>query len=368
MPYARETLSQLRADIAGDIAAALPGADALLRFSNLGIMGDCQAGLANLHYGYLDWISLQAVPYTATDEYLEAWGALKGVYRLDATAASGSVIFAGPGLSISQGFKIKRSDGETYTVQATANADASGNITVLALDDATGSQGNNAQGAQFSLSMPINGIQANGSASTPFTGGADVEDNEAYRERVLYAYQHPPSGGNQTDYINWAMAVPGVTRAWCTPNGYGTGTVVVYVMFDEANAAEGGFPQGSDGVAADEPRGAHATGDQLTVANSIYPVQPVTALVYAVSPVKQVVPFTITGLKTATSATQSAIAAAINDVFVREGEPGGVIDLSDINIAIATIPNTAGFVITVPAANIQLGTGALPVLGTITFA
>lgn len=368
MPYARPTLAQLRANTAADISAALPGTDALLRFSNLGIMGDVQAGLANQHYGYLDWISLQAVPYTSTDEYLEAWGALKGVFRKDATSASGSVTFQGTtGTLLDEGTGIVRSDGRTYTAQTTGTVDATGHVSVTALDDTTGSAGNNLAGVAFSLASPINGIQANGSASTPFTGGADVEQNEPYRMRVLAAYQQPPSGGNLNDYIQWALAVPGVTRAWCTPNGYGTGTVVVYIMLDDANAAEGGFPQGSNGVAADEPRGVAATGDQLTVANAIYPQQPVTALAYVVSPLHDVINFTITGLTSASTSTRSQIAAAITDVFFRTGEPGGTIALSDINSAIASVPGTSGFVITSPTANIVCPTGALPVLGTVTY-
>jgi uncharacterized phage protein gp47/JayE len=368
MPYARPTLAQLRTGVAADISAALEGTDALLRFANLGITGDVQAGLANQHFGYLDWISLQAVPYTSTDEYLEAWGALKGVFRKDATAASGTVIFAGTtGRVLDEGTQVVRSDTVTYTATSTGTVDASGNVSVTALADETGAAGNNLAGVGFALGTPIDGIQANGTALTPFTGGADVENNEDFRMRVLAAYQTPPSGGALNDYIQWALAVPGVTRAWCVPNGYGTGTVVVFIMLDDANAAEGGFPQGTDGVASDEPRGVTATGDQLTVANAIYPQQPVTALVYAVSPLSDVINFTITGLTHATTATRAAIAAAITDVFFRTGKPGGTIALSDINSAIAAISGTSGFVITAPAANIVCGTGALPVLGTVTY-
>ena len=61
------------------------------------------------------------------------------------------------------------------------------------------------------------------------------------------------------------------TRAWCLPNGMGTGTVALYTMLDNANAQWGGFPQGSNGVATLELRDAAAQGDQLTVANAIYP-------------------------------------------------------------------------------------------------
>jgi uncharacterized phage protein gp47/JayE len=373
VPYARPTLATLRGQVAGNIAAALPGSDSLLRFSNLGIMGDTQAGLANLHYGYLDWISLQAVPFTSTDEYLEAWGAMKGVYRKDATAASGSAVFAGTynaaaPITLPAGTGIVRGDGEAYTTQQDAVQLPNGTVTVAALDNATGAQGNCDAGVAFALAAPVTGLQANGTASTPFTGGADVEDNEAYRQRVLDAYQQPPAGGNANDYVNWALAVPGVTRAWCVGNGMGAGTVVVYVMFDIANAADGGFPQGTNGCATDETRGVTATGDQLTVANAIYPVQPVTALVYACSPGQQAIAFTITGLAAAGATTQASVEAAISDVFLREGEPGGTIDLSEINSAIAAVPGTAGFVITVPVANIVCATGSLPVLGAVTWA
>src|SRR5471030_2665097 len=57
MPFVRPTLTALQGTVASDIAANLNGADALLRFSNLGITGRAQAGLANMHYGYLDWIA-----------------------------------------------------------------------------------------------------------------------------------------------------------------------------------------------------------------------------------------------------------------------------------------------------------------------
>ncbi|HXI23746.1 MAG TPA: hypothetical protein VNG71_07715, partial [Pyrinomonadaceae bacterium] len=63
MPFQRPTLSQLRGQVAADINAAIPGADGLLRFSNVAILGKSLAGLAHLHYGYLDFIALQAVPY-----------------------------------------------------------------------------------------------------------------------------------------------------------------------------------------------------------------------------------------------------------------------------------------------------------------
>ena len=70
MPFNRPTLSGLRSQVAADISTGLPGADGLLRFSNLAVLGSSLAGLTHLRFGFLDFIALQATPYTATDEFL----------------------------------------------------------------------------------------------------------------------------------------------------------------------------------------------------------------------------------------------------------------------------------------------------------
>lgn len=374
MPFSRPTLSDLQSQVAQDIGAALPGADALLRFSNIGITGQAQANLAQLHYGYLDWIAKQAVPYTATDEFLEAWAGLKGVTRKPTAAASGTVTFSGAvGAQIPAGALLVRGDGITFTVTALATVGAGGTAIAAATavpDPAglVGAIGNTATGVVMTLGQAIAGIQSNGSVTTAFTGGADLESNASLRTRMLAAYQTPAQGGALGDYIGWALAVPGVTRAWCLPNGFGAGTVVVYTMLDQAEAASGGFPQGSNGVATGEPRATAATGDQLTVANAIFVPQPVTALVYSVAPVAAPINFTIQGLTGASAATKTLIAAAISGVFYLVGTPNvGTVALSLIESAIAAISGTTGFVITVPTGNITTTQGNLPVLGSVTY-
>ena len=369
MPFARPTLTELKAQVAADVQASLSGVSALLRNAVLRVVTVVQAGLAYLHYGYLDWIAKQAVPWTATDEYLVGWGALKNVYQKPATAASGTATFNGtPGTPIPALATVVRGDGRTYTVQAGASVGGTGVATVSLLDTAAGAAGNCDAGTVLSLGVSIAGIQSTGAASTAFTGGADVESTDAFQARVIAAYQQSPQGGDQDDYVTWATAVSGVTRAWCAPNAFGAGTVVVYFMMDNSEAAHAGFPQGTNGVSSSETRTATvATGDQLIVANTIFADQPVTALVYACAPVANAVNFTISGLSSASAATQSAVEAAISDVFFREGVPGGVVDLSDINSGIAAVSGTAGFVVTSPVGNISSSAGYLPTLGTVAF-
>jgi uncharacterized phage protein gp47/JayE len=368
MPYARKTLSQLRAEVAQDITSALPGSDALLRFSNLKIVADAQANLANLHYGYLDWIAKQSNPFTATDEFLEAWAALKDVFRKSATSASGYITFpAITGTMIPVGTGIVRGDGITYTSTSSITAGSGGLITVPATADAdptglTGAFGDSTVNTAMTLGAAIAGIQSNGYVSTAFTGGADLESDDSLRSRMLQAYQNPPQGGAQSDYITWALQVAGVTRAWCSPNALGPGTVVVYVMLDITQAAHNGFPQGGNGVAAADTRAPSAAGDQLLVANYIYPLQPVTAEVHVVAPGAHSINFSISGVPVG---VQASVAAAIDDVFLRVGSPGGTVPLAQVNSAIASVSGSGNFLIVSPVLDITNGAGLLPVRGTI---
>lgn len=375
MPFARPSLADLRTQVAQDVAAALPGADPLLRFSNLGILAAIQAGLAHLHYGYLDWIAQQSNPFTASGEFLEAWAALKGVIRVPAAQASGTITFTGAnGTVLSSGVVVVRGDGKTYTT-TTGGTVSGGVVTVSAAADADpggllGAFGNCSSGTVLSLAVAVAGIATAGAAATAFTGGADLETDDSLRERMLLAYQAPAHGGNAADYVVWAREVAGVTRAWCVPHGYGPGTVLVYVMLDVTESAYGGFPQGANGCATGENRDTAATGDQLAVANHVFPLQPVTALVYVQAPSANTVNFTISGLAGAGTTVQNNVKAAIAAVFADHGAVAAgatTVHLSLVEAAIVAVPGTSGFVITTPGGDIVSAAGALPVLGTVTW-
>lgn len=386
MPYARKTLSQLRADTAADISAALQGADPLLRFSVLKVIGTILPGLAHEHYGYLDWIAKQCTPFTAEDEYLEAWGALRKVYRKAASAAQLLATFPGAlNTPLSAGTSVDRGDGAAYTVLSTETVGSGLTVTVTLVATVPGAAGNSDPGTVMSLGTSVPGIQSTGAAGAVVSSGSDIEIDDDFRTRVLAAYQRAPQGGDEADYVQWATDVAGVTRAWCAPNAFGDGTVVVYIMLDNAQASNGGFPQGTDGVSQNDkgpqglPRGVVATGDQLVVADAIVSVAPVTALVYVCSPIRNTLSFVISGLSGASTSTRTAIESAISDVLFRTGDPrGGAVNRSDINDAISSVANTPGFVIeqiqgvigtttTTYPDNIVGSFGSLPVMGTISY-
>lgn len=58
------------------------------------------------------------------------------------------------------------------------------------------------------------------------------ETDAAYLARLLDDIRRPPAGGNQYDYIKWALEVDGVANAYCIPLGHGLGTVDVIILAD----------------------------------------------------------------------------------------------------------------------------------------
>lgn len=379
MPFNRKTLSQLKADAAADLAAALPGADPLLKASNLNILVKVAAGMAHGHYGYLDWIANQATPYSASDPvFVAGWAGLKGVTQKPAAKAGGANALtlapATNGTTVPAGTALSRGDGVAYVT--TADAVAASNQVVLSLQAAlAGANGNADAGAVLTLASPIAGVASSGALSLALTGGADVESLDSVKTRMVARYQAPPQGGARADYVAWALEVAGVTRAWVAPNGFGVGTVVVYAMMDVVEAVHAGFPQGSDGVAASERRGAPATGDQLTIANHLFPLQPAASLVYVCAPVAAPQAFAITGMPAGLrTAAEAAIATALareatpGGVYMADGSTAGAIPLAHVWAEIVAATGWTGFQITAPTADIATGAGLLATKGVVTFA
>ncbi|MBA7932978.1 baseplate J/gp47 family protein [Klebsiella sp. RHBSTW-00215] len=381
MPFKRKTLSELREENRQFMQAELKNVGALLRFGNLKVIADMDAGMSHLHYAYLDYIALQTNPFTSTGEWLAGWMALKQIYRKAATASRSPVLKATGtvGAVLPAGTVLNRSDGYQYVTDSelTISAAKTGTTSATAVlpdisDDVSGggSAGNADAGTLLTLDANVSGIDNTLTLIEAASGGADIENEDNFRQRGLQAYQNPPQGGSDADYKKWALEISGVTRAWVKRRGMGAGTVVIYIMCDGNDTTNNGFPVGADGVSSLEDWGAiKATGDQGRVADYIYPLQADTAIIYACSPIEKVVDFTISGIPDTDSDTVQAIKDAINLLFFDNGTPdgSGKIYLSDINGAISQVAGTTGYVLESPSQNIILGTGELPLLGAVDF-
>jgi uncharacterized phage protein gp47/JayE len=369
MPWARPTLTDLQQQAIQDITTSgLPGLTGLLRAAVLRVLAWAMAGLAYLVYGYGDWIARMGVPFTAENEFLYAWAALIGVYPKGATPATGTAQFTGnPGRKIPHGTQLIRADGTTYQTTADATMGGTQQVTVPIAATIAGGFTNDPGGTTIAIAAPIIGINSNGFTGE-CTGGADAETQDQLRTRMLFQYRNPPQGGDADDYEIWALQVPGCTRAWTFGNALGPGTVSVFVMFD-GEIENNGFPVGSDGVSPLEPREAIsvASGDQRTVADHIYPLQPVTAMVYVVGPRPQPIDVTLEALSPNSIDAQQAVIAALSDMMLVEGSPGCTLYPSQFYEAILAIPGIESFILADPDPTqpIRIKSGFLPVMGNL---
>jgi uncharacterized phage protein gp47/JayE len=223
--------------------------------SSLRIMSDGQAGLTHLTMLYLDWLAKQLLPDTAETEWLDRHGIIwlenadgsKG--RKAATFAKGTVTFAGTsGTTVPVGTLMSGSNGVDYQTVTDGMIGSDGFGSADAVSLTAGSIGNLPDG--MGLSVAADGVD---SATTlgDMTGGVDTETDEQLRERILARIQNPPMGGSEADYINWAMAVPGVTRAWASDE-VGPGTMTVRFLMDDLYPDNYGLPQPQDILAVSE--------------------------------------------------------------------------------------------------------------------
>lgn len=354
MAFARPTLPELIDRIQADIESRLPGTDPRLRRSVLGAVGRAVAGQLHGLYGYLDWLSEQIIPSTATDEILERHASWWGVSRNPAAAASGTVTFTGTdGTVIPAGTTLQRSDGVDYTTDAEGTI-ASGTVDIAVTATEGGQDTNADAGVSLSLVSPIAGAQSSATVATGgLTGGADEESDSALRTRLRQRVQEPPQGGAVTDYEQWALEVEGVTRVWVMAQWSGAGTVGVYFTRDDDASL---IPDAAEVTA---------------VQDYLDDRRPVTADVTVYAPTEQAQDMTIQ-LAPNTSTVQAAVEAELEDMFrrdadVEDGNGSGTILLSRIREAISTATGETDHVLVSPASDITLSAGEIATLGNITW-
>ncbi|ACI50357.1 Baseplate J family protein [Gluconacetobacter diazotrophicus PA1 5] len=316
-------------------------------------------------YGYLDYISLQGVPFTATGTILENWGSLKGVVRDSAVAASGSITFSGTAdTDIPAGSVITRnSDGLTFTT--TASGVVGSPVPIVASQ--TGVIGNTASGSGFTLSVAISGVSPSLTLTSNITSGTDIETDDALRSRILAAFSTIPSGGTPTDHVNWLLEVPGVEQAWCAPVPVQGNVVVCYIMMSPTNG-NNGFPNGTDGVSSSDPRLPAATGDQLIAANATFSLRPIGETMYISAPVPYPINITISGISNASAAQKSSISAALSNYLYSSGDPLGTsIYTTSLANVVEAAYGSSSFTLLSPADTVAIAQGGWPTLGTITY-
>jgi uncharacterized phage protein gp47/JayE len=313
MPWQTPVLKDVRALVRDSIRGNLPGADASIPNSVLRVMSDSQGALCHLTLQYVDWLALQLLPDTAEVEWLDRHGNIWLVNsdgttgRKLPTLASGTVTMTGVPLTLVPAYTQLNYAGTTG-YETTEDATLSSvpiAVAVRALDP--GSAGNLDTGVVLSVATPVTGVDGSATVQV-LSGGTDTETDDELRARVLLRIREPPMGGDQKDYVQWALAVPGVTRAWASPLEMGMGTVTVRFMMDELRAGNGGFPLPED---IDAVRAYLDT------------VRPVAVKDFFVeAPIPKPINMRIPWLDLDKPATRSAITESLMQEFMLRGSPG----------------------------------------------
>lgn len=332
-----------------DFNARLPDADARLPTSNLNVLSMVHSGAVHGLYGYLQWLSRQIFVDTCEAEFLDRRGAIIDLPRKPAARATGSVVVTGTnGTAVPAGTLLVRGDGVRYVVTASGTVIA-GAATVPCEAVDAGSVGNFAAGS-VSLLVAVAGLNSSVTlVGDGFVGGADIETDDPYRARLLARLRKPPMGGAAHDYVAWALAVPGVTRAWVYPLELGLGSVVVRFVRDNDASL---IPD---------------AGEVAAVQAYINTRKPVTAAVTVVAPIAQPLNFTIAGLSPDTPEVRAAVVAELRDLLQQEAQPNGTILLSHIRAAISGAAGESNHNLVSPAADVVHTGGHMATMGSVTW-
>lgn len=349
MAFDRPTLGELVDRIQEDFISRLSLAGAVLRRSVVYALSRVLAGAAHMLHGHLEYLSRQLFLDTSDGEYLLRQASVYDLSPTAATFATGTVTVTGTnGTVIEAETVLLRSDGAEYTVDADVTI-SGGTATAAVTAELAGADGTLTAGVVLTFESPIAGANSTAAVASSTADGTDEETTEALRIRLRERLQEPPQGGAESDYLLWSKEVAGVTRVWVDGGGLGPGTVVVRFVRD-------------NDVGSIIP----SAGEVAVVQAYLDDRRPVTAAVTVAAPVETALDLTL-AVEPDTTAVRGAVEAELEDLLLREAEPGATLLLSAIRTAIGTAAGLEDYTLTSPAADVTHTTGQLPVLGTITW-
>ena len=357
MPWSTPTLRTVREMVRGEVTTSL-GRASFVGNSVLRVMADAMAAVCHLTLRYLDWLSLQFLPDTAEHEWLDRHGDIWLVNadgstgRKVATFAFGSItIFGDQGAIIPAGTRLTGSDDWPYetTQQVFANGDIGVTAMVRALNPGAG--GNKALGDVLSMETVIIGVTSEAPV-IDIDGGVNDETDEQLRERVLRRIQQPPMGGAAYDYEAWALAVPGVTRAWAASE-MGIGTVTVRFMMDDMRADNDGIPTQEDIDAVE----IYINGKRPVAVKDTF----------VVAPVKQEITCIIDQLVPDTESVRAEIEQSLNLMLRNLAAPGQTIFAAWKSYAIMNTTSVVSFHLANNEDDVMQSVGHIGILGSVIY-
>lgn len=191
----------------------------------------------------LDIMEVQPIPDrvlldTAEGEYLDRRALDYNETRNPAAASSGTLLFIGlPGTLIPSGTEVLY-DTLIFATTAPAWINENGSCEAEARCKSIGTSGNVPANTLTVLRNAIKGINSV-TNPLPFGGGAEIESDDSFRERIFEKIRRPITSGNRNHYIYWAKQVSGVGGAKCLgAEVCGPGQVRVIVLSEQFEAPD----------------------------------------------------------------------------------------------------------------------------------
>lgn len=333
MPFTTPSFEQIRDQYLVQVQNLQPGA-ATGPDSDHYVRACAVAAVAEQLYAHQAWVWRQAFPDLADEDNLEKMAAQRGVPRKVAKASTGTIRFSGSaGTVIPAGTRVATAV-MGYVTTAAATIGGGGSVDVAAQAERTGQAGNVSAATSAALSGAPAGVAT--ASVLVMAEGSDAETYAALLERLLAVLSQPAQGGNANDYRVWALAVPGVRRAYVFPLRRGLGTVDLVPMPETGLPSAQLLADVQAYIDARKPVGMGPTGF-LAVAPTPVDVNVVGALT----------------LETGVSLAQvlPTITAGLQRVFA-DTEPGETLHLARLVATIVNVEGVRDVALTNPVANI----------------
>lgn len=268
--------------------------------------------------------------------------------RNPAVAAMGVASVSGSTDALVDAGQVYRSDdGRRYVVTQAVRL-AAGVATLPVMAEAVGSLGN-IEAGNLTAVTPVLGVNPTAIIGPDgIVGGTEQEDLEALRARVQAAFKNPSKVGNGADFVEWALEVPGVTRAWALPRWMGPGT------FGLAFVRDG------------DPDIIPTPAQVAEVQAHLEKRRPVASEVYALAPAKRLLNFSMR-LTPDSTALRTAVAQALSGLIVDEGGPGETLLLTHVRAVISNTPGETNHVLSSPVTDVVMAANEVAVPGVFTW-
>lgn len=243
------------------------------------------------------------------------------------------------------------------TISTLQYAVIAADIAVQSID--YGLQTNLVSGNELFFGTPIAGAASAGVVQFEgLNGGTDLENDEDFRKRILYAYQHPISYFNVSEITTLIQTINYVTRVFIQEITPATGQVTIYFVCDK-----------QDNIIPSAEQVAEVKNKVLTIKPA--PVDPTDVIVNP--PVPKVIDFQFLSLEPNTQSMQDAIRANLKAMFSEVPIVGHDLSRYSYQSAIfqSVDPTNGQFVtnytLSTPTTDIPINKNELAILGNISF-